>query len=201
MEKPKKVKAISKWGKAFLIFCILNFIGLVIVFFVFPDFIGDNERTIIEYIPFKFVVILWILLAIFIGIGQTKKPPFFEPVWFSNSRIMKIFTSILAVVGFPFLFASSSVLVVYSLINYSFINEEAVLEGKLYKKEVIESRGHRGGRYENYYIYFNEEKKYSMKVSESLFNDLKDEDIIELNVLKGRLNGYYVTTVFNTKEF
>jgi hypothetical protein len=202
MDQPKKTNYTSKWGRVFLIYCFLNFVGLFIVLVLFPDFIGEEERTIVDYIPFKLVFILWILFAILIGIGQTKQSPFFEPEWFRDSRVMKIFTSILAVPSFSFIFSISSVLVIYSLINYSFINEEIVLEGKLYQKEISESTGHRSIRKrKHYYVYFNEKKKYCVKVTESAFDDLKEGDIVELQVLKGRLDGFYFSDSINYKRY
>jgi hypothetical protein len=42
LEEPKEAKSSSKLGKAFLIFSILNFVGIFIVLVVFPDFIGEE---------------------------------------------------------------------------------------------------------------------------------------------------------------
>tara|TARA_B110000114_G_scaffold27436_1_gene27508 strand:- start:188 stop:856 length:669 start_codon:yes stop_codon:yes gene_type:complete len=193
LEEPKEAKPSSKLGKAFLIFSILNFVGLLIVLVLFPDFIGEDEKTLIDYLPWRAVFLLWVLFAIFLGIGQFAKPPFFEPVWLKNSRIMKVLIFILVVPSFSFLFAASSVLIVYGLINYSFIHEKKEIEGELYKKEISESRGHRGGRWTHHHCYFNKDKKYKIKVSESLFEELREGDNLELKVLKGRLTGYYVS--------
>jgi hypothetical protein len=191
MEETKKSKFTSKFGKVLLIFTVWNIIGFFIVF-SFPEFIGEEEKTFADCLPWKLIFILWVLFAILIGIGQTKKPPIFEPEWFRDSMVMKIFISILAVPTISFLPAFMSVFAIYGLINYSFVNEEVALEGKLYKKEIKESKRRRSSTIrKEYYIYFNEEKKYCLEVGKHSFTDLEEGDSLKLKVLKGRLDGYY----------
>jgi hypothetical protein len=193
-EEKKESKFNSKSGKAFLIFSVFNVAGLVIVL-SFPEFIGEEEKTFMDYLPWNFIFIIWGIFAILIGIGQTKKPPLFEPVWFRDSKLMKVFISILAVPSLSFLPACMSVFAIYGLINYSFVNEKIALEGKLYKKEIKESSRRRSSTIrKEYYIYFNEDKRYSFKVDKPTFTELQEGDSLELNVLKGRFDGYYNIT-------
>ncbi len=145
--------------------------------------------------PFRYVFILWLLLFSLFIYAHIRDASLFELQWPKNSKIAKIIESILAIPTFSIFFSFVIVYSIFSLINYSGAYEEVVIEGKLYKKEITEKRRRRSiKKTKKYYAYFNEDKKYRLEVSQSMFNNLKEEDIIELNVLKGKLNGYYVNS-------
>ena len=151
MDQPKK-NYTSKLGKAFSLYSVVILIGFLVVF-SFPDFISEDERTLTECLPWKLTFILWGIFAVLIGIGQTRKSPLFEPKWFRDSILTKIFTFFLVVPSFSFLPVFMSGFAIYGLINYSFVNEAVVLEGKLYKKEISESTGRRSRRiHKDHYI-------------------------------------------------
>ncbi len=179
---------------AILIPAIITVLEVFWVAIYIPEYIGEGETTTMIF-PFRYVFILWLLLFSLFIYAHIRDASLFELQWPKNSKIAKIIGSILAIPTFSIFFSFVIVYSIFSLINYSGANEEVVIEGKLYKKEITEKRRRRSiKKTKKYYAYFNEDKKYRLEVSQSMFNNLKEEDIIELNVLKGKLNGYYVNS-------
>lgn len=179
---------------AILIPAIITVLGVFWVAIYITEYIGEGETTTMIF-PFRYVFILWLLLFSLFIYAHIRDASLFELQWPKNSKIAKIIESILAIPTFSIFFSFVIVYSIFSLINYSVANEEVVIEGKLYKKEITEKRRRRSiKKTKKYYAYFNEDKKYRLEVSQSMFNNLKEEDIIELNVLKGKLNGYYVNS-------
>tara|TARA_B110000967_G_scaffold165484_1_gene173196 strand:- start:548 stop:1180 length:633 start_codon:yes stop_codon:yes gene_type:complete len=195
--KHKESKGYSKWGWVFLIPAIISAIGSLWVAIRVPEYISEGEMTTMN-IPFRYIFILWLFLILLFIYAQIKDSSLFQLRWPKNSKVSRILGSILAIPTFSLLFSFAIVHAIFSVLNYTYVTNEVVIKGKLYKKEITESRRRRSSTIrKEYYIYFNEDKRYCLQVGKHSFTDLEDGDSLELKVLKGRLNGYYITDSFS----
>ncbi len=192
-EEKKESKRYSKWGLAFLIPAVISVIGGLWIALRIPEYSGEGGTTTMS-IPFRYIFTLWLFLFLLFIYAQIKDSSLFQLQWPKNSKIASILGSILTIPTFSLLFSFAIVHAIFSVINYTGVKEEVVIEGQLYKKEIIEKRRRRSiKKTKKYYAYFNENKEYCFEISESSFHLFNEGDVLKLNVLKGRLNGFYIT--------
>lgn len=173
--------------KIFNIIGFLNILGLLIVLFVLPDFIGEYETTLLDYISMKSVLILSIPTFICFVYGQIKYSLIIKESLI-NWLPLKILGSIILLPAFSFLFSFCILLNIYGISNLIFSDEQATLTGTIYKKDVHEvAKGP-----DNYYLYFNSDKQYKIEVDRDTINKYNLGDTLSLKTKKGSFFGYYI---------
>lgn len=199
LEEPKEKKEskrYSKWGLAVLIPAIIFAIGGLCLAIFIPQFINEGESSTMN-IPFRYIFTLWLILMSLFSYAQIKDSSLFQLKWPKNPKISGILGSILIIPTFSFLFSFVIVYSIFSMLNYSYATDKVFINGELYKKEITEKRrGRNIKKTKNYYVYFNEDKQFRFEISKPVYDELREGDSLELKVLKGRLEGYYLQDSF-----
>ncbi len=200
-EEKKESKRYSKWGLAFLIPAVISVIGGLWIALRIPEYIGEGGTTTMS-IPFRYIFTLWLFLFLLFIYAQIKDSSLFQLQWPKNPKIARISGSILTIPTFSLLFSFAIVHAIFSMLNYSYATDEVIINGELYKKEIIEKRRDRNiKKTKNYYVYFNKDKQFRFQTYKTVYDELREGDSLEFKVLKGRLDGYYVKDSFKFSRF
>ena len=138
-EEKKESKRYSKWGLAFLIPAVISVIGGLWIALRIPEYIGEGGTTTMS-IPFRYIFTLWLFLFLLFIYAQIKDSSLFQLQWPKNPKIARISGSILTIPTFSLLFSFAIVHAIFSMLNYSYATDEVIINGELYKKEIIEKR-------------------------------------------------------------
>jgi len=167
---------------------ILIFIlGLVIVYFGFPNYIGENETDLLDIVPIKIVLYFSILTCCILIYLHLK----FGINIFESRVKNKPTKQIVYIILYPVVSIMISYMILfdlYSCSNYCFTTDKQMLTGMVYKMNIT----HSSKGPDKYYMNFSWSKKYRLRVSRSDYLRYKQGDKININVYKGRFLGYYL---------
>lgn len=160
--------------------------GSTISYFLFPEFIGENERDLFEIVPNKHWLIFSIPVFLLFLYLQLKYRLLISG-FVVNLRLVRILGTIILLSFISVLISGLTLFTIYSFTNYGFAGKTVDLTGNIYKKDIkVERNSYK------YYICFNDTLKLKKAVSKIEFESFNVGDIMHIKAYKGRFLGYYL---------
>ena len=165
---------------------LIILIGFTISYFLFPEFIGENELDISGIVPHKHWLIFSIPVFLMLLYLQNKFKLLISG-YMVNFWLVRILVTIIILSFISVILSVLTLFNIYSYSNYAFTSKTVELTGHIYRKDIKVE-----GNSRKYYVCFNNVLKLKKSVSKNEFENYSIGDMMNIKAYKGRFLGYYL---------